>query len=176
MSLRAVLCSSDPRPSAYQLSSAVIWNRPNVCSRAFHTFLCLVSKLVLTWFASHLTASPSHMLDISTQTSHLTCRREHCRTTAKDMRALLTHCAIFLAITIEFYYLTHGIYILISRWFCAVFSTVSVLIVKMLLRVFLYLFLFFLAIFSFLSCLCALGKKEADNAESITLAVLERGI
>lgn len=46
--LRAVLCSCDPRPSVYQLSSGINWSIPNVCCRAFHTFLCLVSKLVLT--------------------------------------------------------------------------------------------------------------------------------
>lgn len=94
MLLRVVLCSSDPRPSAYQLSSAVIWSSPNVCCRAFHTFLCLVSKLVLTWFAPHHTTSLSHMLDIPTQTSHLTLRREHCGTTAKDMSIINPLCYI----------------------------------------------------------------------------------
>lgn len=47
--LKAALCSSDPRPSVYQLSSGVNQSMLNVCCGAFHTFLCLVSKLVLTW-------------------------------------------------------------------------------------------------------------------------------
>lgn len=46
--LKAALYSSDPKPSVCQLSSGVNWNILNICCGNSHTFLCLVSKLVLT--------------------------------------------------------------------------------------------------------------------------------
>lgn len=112
--LKAALYSSDPRPSVYQLSSGVNWSILNICCGAFHTFLCLVSKLVLTWEI----CPPPHSVSLSflhiympTQTSYLTGRREHCRTITKETTELLTCCVVLLSITTLSKYVTLCIYV-----------------------------------------------------------------
>lgn len=89
------------------MSSGVNWMILNVCCRAFHTFLWLVSKLVLTWEIGPLSNSVSFFFlqtYIFTQISYLTGSREHYRTNRKETPEFLRYCVIFLptAILISF--------------------------------------------------------------------------
>lgn len=175
--LKWALCSSANSPSVCQLSSGEQRSALSVCCRAFHTFLCLVSKLVLTWeiwpltLLCSLSFLPMYVGKIyphqNPNSQERPLQGRDTRRDTKEIPESFTYGTVCYLSSLCLTILPSVSMFKLSRWLCVLFKIFSASIVKMLLRLSMYVvfcvgFFFYLPYFLF-SCLSGFAIKRTAS-------------